>query len=135
MRLRLKHHVDFTDLQLHTLPLHRFSVAAPGVFTVSPVGRRSLPTTRKEHSHTIHIVRKISQSNFGQSSFDADGSQNQIPRLLRLHSENMLNPRTNPGSGSIAALLAFGQFALAAALALNMFSKTLFLQTLLGLAY
>jgi len=31
MRLRHKHYVDFTDFQLYMLPLHRFSVAAPGV--------------------------------------------------------------------------------------------------------
>jgi hypothetical protein len=31
MRLRHKHHVDFTDLQLHTLPLGYFFIAAPGV--------------------------------------------------------------------------------------------------------
>jgi hypothetical protein len=104
-------------------------------YAVSPALMNRLPATRKERSHSIHIVRQISQANFGPGSYNTYGSQNQVPGLLRLDAKDMLNPRTYPGPGSIAALLAFRQFAMAATFALNVFTKAVLfqaVQTVLG---
>ena len=107
-----------------------FRLQRRALLAVVPALEDRSSSTRQERSHSIHIVRQVSESDFGPSSCNSYGSQYRITGLLRLHAEDMFNSRANSGPASIASLFGFGQFAIPAAFTLNVFAKTVLLQAL-----
>jgi len=102
----------------------------PAFSAVFPVSGHGLSAARQKHSHPVHIVSQVPEPDFYPRSGKAYGSQNQVSGFLRLHSENVFNSGSNPGTGLIALLLNFCQFAMAASFTLQVFTKTMFFQTL-----
>jgi len=79
---------------------------------------------------SIHIIGKVSHTNFHRCSCQANGSHNQIPCLLSLYTENMLNPATNPRLGPVTLLLKDSQLSLPSSFSMNTLSVARPLQVL-----
>jgi hypothetical protein len=87
--------------------------------------RRTSPARRQKHSHSVDVVGQIAQAYLHSRSAYANSTQQQIPRLLRLHAKDMLNPGTNLCPGFVSFLLSLRQFTVTASFALDMFSKAI----------
>ena len=86
-----------------------------------------------QHRIPVDVVGKITKSYFDSGAHDANAPQNQIPGNHSLHTKHMLNVRAYLCPGSVSLLLPFRQFAIFAALALNMLPESHCFKTLYGL--
>ena len=91
---------------------------------ILPIPGRTSPACRQKHAHSVNVVGQVAQADLCTGSGYADRAQQQIPRSLSLHTENVLDPRTDPGPGLVALLFSGRQWTIAAPLALDVFAKT-----------
>jgi hypothetical protein len=94
-------------------------------FAILPLPGRILPACRQKHAHPVNVVRQVAQTDFCLGSTYADRAQQQITRSLSLHTENVLDPRTDSGLGLVAFLFPGRQGTVAALFALDVFAKTI----------
>jgi hypothetical protein len=94
-------------------------------FAVLPLPGCILPACRQKHAHPVNVVRQVAQADFCLGSTYADRAQQQITRSLSLHTENVLDPRTDPGPSLVAFLFAGRQGTVTVPLALDVFTKTI----------
>jgi len=93
-------------------------------FAILPLPGRTSPACRQKHPHPVNVVHQVAQTDLCSGSGYADRAQQQIPRSLRLHAKNMLDPRTDLGSGLVAFQFSGRQWTIAAPFALDVFAKT-----------
>ncbi len=97
---------------------------------ILPLPERTSPACRQKHAHPVNVVRQIAQTDLCSGSGYADRAQQHIPRSLSLHTEDVLDPRTDPRPGSVAFLFSGRQWTIAVPLALDVFAKTILRETL-----
>ncbi len=81
-----------------------------------------------QYAQPMHIISKVSQSDFYFGSDYSNCSYYQRLDFLRLDAEHMFDSRSDSGSGSVSLLLPLTKLFVLAAFTLNMFSKTQFLK-------
>lgn len=108
--------------------------ALPGTqwhsFAMWPLSEHTSPAWRQKHTHPVNVICQVAQTDFHSCSAYADRAQQQIPRSLGLHTKDVLDPRTDPGSGFVAFLFPWRQGVIAAPFALDGFAKALLGETL-----
>jgi hypothetical protein len=78
-------------------------------FAILPLPGRTSPVCRQKYPHPVNVVHQIAQTDLCSGSGYADRAQQQIPRSLCLHAKDVLDSRTDPGSGLIAFLFSWRQ--------------------------
>ena len=105
----------------------------PGVrwhsFAILQFSGRTLPAGSQKHPHPVNVVCQVAQIDFHTGSSYTGRAQQQITRSLGLHTEDVLDPRTNLGPGLVAFLFSWRQWTMTAPLALDMFAKAFFRQS------
>ena len=95
-----------------------------------PHFRRTSPAWRQKHPYSVNVVRQVAQTDFRSGSGYADRAQQQISRSMSLHTKDVLDPRTDSGTGPVAFLFSCRQWTIAVPLALAVFAKTVLGETL-----
>src|SRR5665647_35242 len=99
-------------------------------FATLPLFGRTSTACKQKHPHPVKVVRQIAQTDLCSGSGYADRAQQQITRSLSLHTEDVLDPRTDPGPGLVAFLFSGRHGTVTDPLALDVFSKTVLRETL-----
>lgn len=99
-------------------------------FASLPHSGHTSPACSQKHPHSVNVVHQVAQADLCSGSGYADRAQQYIPRSLRLYTKDMLDSRTDLGSGSVALLFSGRQGTIAAPLALDVLAKTVLAEAL-----
>lgn len=89
---------------------------------------RTFPLNKNKSPVSIQVIGQVTKPYLGHCPYEADAAHDHVICSLRLHSENMFNPRANLRSCPVSLQLPLRKFLIARAFALQVFTIPIFMQ-------